>query len=95
MLIYLGRISYGLYVFHVLGLLISDHVVSRSNRESLSLFAASRGCADRDHSHGGRVVSLAGDAVPESEAAVHARSFASGRIEGIAGKFGSETEGGS
>jgi len=26
-LIYLGRISYGLYVFHVLGLLISDHVV--------------------------------------------------------------------
>jgi len=28
MLVYLGRISYGLYVFHVLGLLISDHVVS-------------------------------------------------------------------
>ena len=27
-LVYLGRISYGLYVFHVLGLLISDHVVS-------------------------------------------------------------------
>ena len=27
-LIYLGRISYGLYVFHVLGLLISDHTVS-------------------------------------------------------------------
>jgi len=26
-LIYLGRISYGLYVFHVLGLLISDYVV--------------------------------------------------------------------
>jgi len=26
-LVYLGRISYGLYVFHVLGLLISDHVV--------------------------------------------------------------------
>ncbi len=26
-LIYLGRISYGLYVFHVLGLLISDHTV--------------------------------------------------------------------
>ena len=24
---YLGRISYGLYVFHVLGLLISDYVV--------------------------------------------------------------------
>jgi peptidoglycan/LPS O-acetylase OafA/YrhL len=27
-LAYLGRISYGLYVFHVLGLLISDHVVA-------------------------------------------------------------------
>ncbi len=27
MLVYLGRISYGLYVFHILGLLISDHVV--------------------------------------------------------------------
>ena len=27
-LIYLGRISYGLYVFHVLGLLISDHFIS-------------------------------------------------------------------
>ena len=27
-LVYLGRISYGLYVFHVLGLLISDHVVA-------------------------------------------------------------------
>jgi peptidoglycan/LPS O-acetylase OafA/YrhL len=27
-LVYLGRISYGLYVFHVLGLLISDHIVS-------------------------------------------------------------------
>jgi len=27
-LVYLGRISYGLYVFHVMGLLISDHVVS-------------------------------------------------------------------
>ncbi len=26
-LIYLGRISYGLYVFHVLGLLVSDHAV--------------------------------------------------------------------
>lgn len=26
-LVYLGRISYGLYVFHVLGLLISDHAV--------------------------------------------------------------------
>jgi peptidoglycan/LPS O-acetylase OafA/YrhL len=26
-LIYLGRISYGLYVFHVLGLLISDYIV--------------------------------------------------------------------
>jgi peptidoglycan/LPS O-acetylase OafA/YrhL len=26
-LIYLGRISYGLYVFHILGLLISDHAV--------------------------------------------------------------------
>jgi len=26
-LVYLGRISYGLYVFHVLGLLISDHTV--------------------------------------------------------------------
>ena len=26
-LVYLGRISYGLYVFHILGLLISDHVV--------------------------------------------------------------------
>ena len=26
-LVYLGRISYGLYVFHVLGLLISDYVV--------------------------------------------------------------------
>jgi len=27
-LVYLGRISYGLYVFHVLGLLISDRIVS-------------------------------------------------------------------
>ncbi len=27
-LVYLGRISYGLYVFHVLGLLISDNIVS-------------------------------------------------------------------
>jgi peptidoglycan/LPS O-acetylase OafA/YrhL len=27
-LVYLGRISYGLYVFHVLGLLISNHLVS-------------------------------------------------------------------
>jgi len=26
-LVYLGRISYGLYVFHVLGLLVSDYVV--------------------------------------------------------------------
>jgi len=26
-LVYLGRVSYGLYVFHVLGLLISEHVV--------------------------------------------------------------------
>ena len=26
-LVYLGRISYGLYVFHVLGLLISDYVI--------------------------------------------------------------------
>ena len=26
-LVYLGRISYGLYVFHALGLLVSDHVV--------------------------------------------------------------------
>jgi peptidoglycan/LPS O-acetylase OafA/YrhL len=26
-LVYLGRISYGLYVFHILGLLISDHIV--------------------------------------------------------------------
>jgi len=26
-LVYLGRISYGLYVFHVLGLLISDYAV--------------------------------------------------------------------
>ncbi len=27
MLVYLGRISYGLYVFHVLGLMISDYTV--------------------------------------------------------------------
>ena len=26
-LVYLGRISYGLYVFHILGLLISDYAV--------------------------------------------------------------------
>ena len=26
-LVYLGRISYGLYVFHVLGLFVSDYVV--------------------------------------------------------------------
>lgn len=31
-LVYLGRISYGLYVFHVLGLLISDHLVSDQTR---------------------------------------------------------------
>ena len=33
-LVYLGRISYGLYVFHVLGLLISDHVVSDQTASS-------------------------------------------------------------
>ncbi len=30
-LIYLGRISYGLYVFHILGLLISDYLVHNSS----------------------------------------------------------------
>ena len=34
-LTYLGRISYGLYVFHVLGLLISDHIV---HDQTASLF---------------------------------------------------------
>jgi peptidoglycan/LPS O-acetylase OafA/YrhL len=34
-LVYLGRISYGLYVFHVLGLLISDYVV---HEQTASLF---------------------------------------------------------
>ena len=34
-LIYLGRISYGLYVFHVLGLLISDHAI---HDQTASLF---------------------------------------------------------
>ena len=34
-LVYLGRISYGLYVFHVLGLLISDHAVPN---QTASLF---------------------------------------------------------
>jgi peptidoglycan/LPS O-acetylase OafA/YrhL len=34
-LVYLGRISYGLYVFHILGLLISDHVV---HDQTASLF---------------------------------------------------------
>lgn len=34
-LVYLGRISYGLYVFHVLGLLISDHTV---HDQAASLF---------------------------------------------------------
>jgi peptidoglycan/LPS O-acetylase OafA/YrhL len=35
MLIYLGRISYGLYVFHVLGLLVSDYTV---HDQTASLF---------------------------------------------------------
>ena len=34
-LVYLGRISYGLYVFHVLGLLISDYTV---HDQTASLF---------------------------------------------------------
>ena len=34
-LVYLGRISYGLYVFHVLGLLISDHVVANQTANLL------------------------------------------------------------
>ncbi len=80
MLIYLGRISYGLYVFHVLGLLISDHVVHDqtanlfrySLRVGVALAATILMAAD--------IVSLAGNAVPEPEAAVHARAFASGRI---------------
>jgi peptidoglycan/LPS O-acetylase OafA/YrhL len=38
LLVYLGRISYGLYVFHVLGLLISDHVV-RDQTASLLRYA--------------------------------------------------------
>jgi peptidoglycan/LPS O-acetylase OafA/YrhL len=37
-LVYLGRISYGLYVFHVLGLLISDYVVP-SQTASLARYA--------------------------------------------------------
>lgn len=34
-LVYLGRISYGLYVFHVLGLLISDHVIQNQTASLL------------------------------------------------------------
>jgi peptidoglycan/LPS O-acetylase OafA/YrhL len=37
-LVYLGRISYGLYVFHVLGLLISDYIVP-SQTASLARYA--------------------------------------------------------
>ncbi len=37
-LVYLGRISYGLYVFHVLGLMTSDFVV-RDGYSSLALYA--------------------------------------------------------
>jgi peptidoglycan/LPS O-acetylase OafA/YrhL len=43
-LVYLGRISYGLYVFHVLGLLISDYVVPNQTatlvRYGLRVFVA-------------------------------------------------------
>jgi peptidoglycan/LPS O-acetylase OafA/YrhL len=43
-LVYLGRISYGLYVFHVLGLTISDHVVPNQTanlaRYGLRVFVA-------------------------------------------------------
>jgi peptidoglycan/LPS O-acetylase OafA/YrhL len=43
-LVYLGRISYGLYVFHVLGLLISDNVVPNQTaslaRYALRVFVA-------------------------------------------------------
>ncbi|HWS95298.1 MAG TPA: acyltransferase, partial [Candidatus Methylomirabilis sp.] len=34
-LVYLGRISYGLYVFHVLGLLISDYAVQNQTASLL------------------------------------------------------------
>ena len=43
-LVYLGRISYGLYVFHVLGLLISDYIVPNQTanlaRYALRVFVA-------------------------------------------------------
>lgn len=43
-LIYLGRISYGLYVFHVLGLFISDHLVANQTA-SLARYALRIGVA--------------------------------------------------
>jgi len=43
-LVYLGRISYGLYVFHVLGLLISDNVVLKQTA-SLARYALRVGVA--------------------------------------------------
>ena len=43
-LIYLGRISYGLYVFHVLGLLVSDHIV-HDQTASLSRYSLRVGVA--------------------------------------------------
>ncbi len=80
-LVYLGRISYGLYVFHVLGLLISDYTCARPDGEPISLPAASLGGPGRNYRDGGDLVSLAGNAVPGSQAAIYPRAVSSGRVE--------------
>ena len=55
-LVYLGRISYGLYVFHILGLLISDYVVHDQTASLFRYCAARRSCAGCDDRDGGHFV---------------------------------------
>ena len=82
-LVYLGRISYGLYVFHALGLLMADYIVPDEKATLVRYGLRNLHRVEFDHSHGGDLVSLAGDTVPATEAAVHVCGVAAGWIGGI------------
>ena len=53
---------------------------ARSDRQPVALCAACRGRVGGDDRDGGGFLSLAGNAVPQPEAAIHARAVAAGRI---------------
>ena len=79
-LVYLGRISYGLYVFHVLGLLISNQLVSDQTGKSVAVCVTGWRRVSRDDPHGGDFLSLAGNPISAPEAALHPCAIATGRI---------------